>query len=85
METLTSRLTRKNPSMKSTYRIPFVTDVMFREDHFMDERVILGVVADRLGAYEDLGTVEELEQMKDELKRMKKQSENIRVHPNKSE
>lgn len=64
------RLTRKNPVAGTnipTYRIPFVTDELFREDKFLGSKVIFGAVADVLGKYEDIGSVEEILDMKQEL------------------
>lgn len=68
------RLTRSNPIFgvnNKTYRIPYATEELFREQSFLGERAILGKVADLLGTYEDLGTVEELTNMKCELSRLK--------------
>lgn len=69
------RLTRSNPIFgvrNRTYRIPYASsDEMFRVQYFLGERTIFGTIADALGAYEDLGTVEELREMKAELERLK--------------
>lgn len=69
------RITRRNPVAGNnplTYRIPFVDDEKFRVDKFLGSKVVFGAVANLLGAYEDLGTIEELSAMKDELMKYKK-------------
>ena len=89
------RLTRCNPIYgvnNRTYRIPFASsDEVFRTQSFLGDRAVLGLIADTLGAYEDLGTVEELKEMKQEFVRMRGDITNqslpelVRVNPNKSE
>lgn len=81
MDIQTWRLTRNNPVAginKPTYRIPFVTDELFREEYFLGSKVILGQVADTLGKYEDLGSINELSNMKKELLAIKRgKKENV--------
>ena len=74
MNSYTSRLTRRNPvagTNKPTYRIPYATDELFREDNFLGSKVILGEVANRLGEYEDIGSIDELLELKREVQRLK--------------
>lgn len=52
------RLTRKNGS--GTYRVPMVTQ---------GELNVFGELANRLGQYEDLGTVKELTELKNRIKK----------------
>lgn len=69
------RYTRRNPvagTNVQTYRIPYVNDNMFREDKFLGSRVLLGEIANVLGQYEDIGSVEEILAMQQELIRLKK-------------
>lgn len=55
------RLTRKNPS--GSYRIPMCNQKTLRLEWQMDDLTVFGEIADRLGAYEDLGTVDELREL----------------------
>lgn len=76
MDTFTWRLTRNNPVAginKPTYRIPYVSDELFREQSFCGTKVILGKVADVLGQYEDLGSIDELRSIKNELMFLKRE------------
>ena len=58
------RLTRKNPTaadnIRDTYRIPFASGKRWKESVSVGELAVLGEVADKLGAYEDLGEPEEI-------------------------
>lgn len=55
------RLTRKNPN--GSYRIPMCTQKTIRLEWQQEEIVVFGEVANLLGAYEDLGTPEELREL----------------------
>lgn len=56
------RLTVKNPNGK-TYRIPASRAGSVRMEWQQDQSVIYGSIADRLGAYEDLGSPEEFAEL----------------------
>lgn len=60
------RLTRRNPN--HTYRVPMVTQRELDLKWQQGTLNVFGELANRLGQYEDLGTVEELT----ELKRIRK-------------
>lgn len=64
------RLTRKNPS--GSYRIPMCTQKTLRMEWQQEELTVFGEVANLLGAYEDLGTIEELQELVEMNKRIKK-------------
>lgn len=55
------RLTRKNPN--GSYRIPMSTQKTLRLEWQQEELTVFGEVANLLGAYEDLGTPEELREL----------------------
>ena len=55
------RLTRKNPN--GSYRIPMSTQKTLRLEWQQEDVVVFGEVANLLGAYEDLGTPEELREL----------------------
>jgi hypothetical protein len=56
------RLTRRNPN--HTYRIPMADQKTIRLEWQQGSLNVFGELADRLGQYEDLGTVEELMELK---------------------
>ena len=56
------RLTVKNPNGK-TYRIPASRARSVRMEWQQDQTVLYGNIADRLGAYEDLGSSEEFAEL----------------------
>ncbi len=64
------RLTRKNPS--GSYRIPMCTQKTLRMEWQQEELTVFGEVANLLGAYEDLGTIEELQELVEMNKCIKK-------------
>lgn len=64
------RLTRKNPS--GSYRIPMCTQKTLRMEWQQEELTVFGEVANLLGAYEDLGPIEELQELVEMNKRIKK-------------
>lgn len=64
------RLTRKNPS--GSYRIPMCTQKTLRMEWQQEELTVFGEVANLLGAYEDLGTIEELKELVEMNKCIKK-------------
>lgn len=55
------RLTRKNPN--GSYRIQMSTQKTLRLEWQQEELTVFGEVANLLGAYEDLGTPEELREL----------------------
>ena len=55
------RLTRKNPN--GSYMIPMCTQKTIRLEWQQEDIVVFGEVANLLGAYEDLGTPEELREL----------------------
>ena len=55
------RLTRKNPN--GSYRIPMSTQKTLRLEWQQEDIVVFGEAANLLGAYEDLGTPEELREL----------------------
>lgn len=55
------RLTRKNPN--GSYRIPMCAQKTLRLEWQQEDLVVFGEIANLLGAYEDLGTVEELKEL----------------------
>lgn len=55
------RLTRKNPN--GSYRIPMCNQKSLRLEWQQEDLTVFGEVANLLGAYEDLGTVEELKEL----------------------
>ena len=55
------RLTRKNPN--GSYRIPMSTQKTLRLEWQQEELTVFGEVANLLGAYEELGTPEELREL----------------------
>lgn len=57
------RFTIPNPN-SAGYRIPVCRGGNFRTEWQQDQSVIYGSIADRLGAYEDIGTIEELRELK---------------------
>lgn len=57
------RFTIPNPN-GTGYRIPACRGGSFRTEWQQDQSVIYGSIADRLGAYEDIGTIEELRELK---------------------
>ena len=57
------RFTIPNPN-GAGYRIPACRGGSFRTEWQQDQSVIYGSIADRLGAYEDIGTIEELRELK---------------------
>ena len=60
------RLTRKNGS--GTYRVPMVTQEELDLKWQQGELNVFGELANRLGQYEDLGTVKELTELKNRIK-----------------
>lgn len=56
------RLTVKNPNGK-TYRIPASRAGSVRMEWQQDQTVLYGNIADRLGAYENLGSSEEFAEL----------------------
>ncbi|HIY01218.1 MAG TPA: hypothetical protein IAA26_05160 [Candidatus Blautia faecipullorum] len=62
------RLTRKNPG-SGGYRIPMCTQKTLRLEWQQSDLAIYGEVADKLGRYEDLGSLEELEEILNRIKK----------------
>ena len=58
-----SRMTIQNPN-GAGYRIPMSRAGSIRQEWQQEQPVIYGPIADRLGKYEDLGTIQELAEMK---------------------
>ncbi len=52
------KLTRKNPD--GSFRIPMMNGISLRIENQQDMSVLFGTIADKLGAYEALGTPEEI-------------------------
>lgn len=61
------RLTRKNGS--GTYRVPMATQGELDLKWQQGELNVFGELANRLGQYEDLGTVKELTELKNRIKK----------------
>lgn len=57
------RLTIPNPN-GAGYRIPACRGGTFRTEWQQDQTVVYGTIVDRLGTYEDIGTIEELRELK---------------------
>lgn len=62
------RLTRKNGS--GTYRVPMATQGELDLKWQQGELNVFGELANRLGQYEDLGTVKELTELKNRIKKI---------------
>ena len=60
-----NRLTIANPNGVG-YRIPGCRAASLRLEWQQEQTVLFGTVADRLGEYEDLGSIEELRELKKE-------------------
>lgn len=60
---MNNRLTIANPN-GAGYRIPGCRAASLRLEWQQEQTVLFGSVADRLGEYEDLGSVEELRELK---------------------
>ena len=60
------RFTIPNPN-GAGYRIPACRGGNFRIEWQQDQPVVYGSIADRLGAYEDIGTIEELRELKERI------------------
>ena len=58
-----NRLTIANPNGVG-YRIPSCRATSLRLEWQQEQTVLFGTIADRLGEYEDLGSVEELRELK---------------------
>ena len=58
-----NRITIANPN-GTGYRIPGCRAFSIRLEWQQEQTVLFGTVADRLGEYEDLGSVEELRELK---------------------
>ena len=57
------RFTIPNPN-GAGYRIPTCRGGTFRTEWQQDQSVVYGSIVNRLGAYEDIGTIEELRELK---------------------
>ena len=62
------RLTVKNPD-KQTFRLPMHEEDTMSMKTQMERTVYYGSVIDRLGQYEELGSVEEIKEKLEELER----------------
>ena len=60
---MSGRITIANPN-GAGYRIPGCRASSLRLEWQLEQSVLFGTVADRLGEYEDLGSVEELRELK---------------------
>lgn len=56
-----NRMTIQNPN--GTYRLPMSRGGSFRQEWQQEQTVLYGKIIDRLGAYEDIGTPQELAQL----------------------
>ncbi len=60
------RLTRRNPN--HTYRVPMADQKTIRLEWQQGSLNVFGELVDRLGQYEDLGSIEELMELKRGIK-----------------